>query len=79
MSEIKTEKLKVFFKEHEKIEQANLLVIGAGGIGCELMKCLSLVGFTKASLVNQILTAGGPGHDRCDQLEPPVSVQTRAR
>lgn len=31
---------------------ANLLVVGAGGIGCELMKCLSLTGFRKIKVID---------------------------
>ena len=30
-----------------KIQTSNVLVVGAGGIGCELVKSLSMTGFTK--------------------------------
>jgi len=35
-----------------KIHSSNLLVVGAGGIGCEVMKTLSLTGFKKITIVN---------------------------
>jgi ubiquitin-like 1-activating enzyme E1 B len=35
----------------KKLVSANLLVVGAGGIGCEVMKTLSLTGFTKVTIV----------------------------
>ena len=35
-----------------KIHSSNLLVVGAGGIGCEVMKTLSLTGFRKITIVN---------------------------
>jgi ubiquitin-like 1-activating enzyme E1 B len=34
-----------------QIKEANLLVVGAGGIGCELLKNLVLAGFSKIDLV----------------------------
>lgn len=34
------------------IQTSNLLVVGAGGIGCELVKSLSLSGFTKISIID---------------------------
>jgi ubiquitin-like 1-activating enzyme E1 B len=37
-----------------KIHQSNLLVVGAGGIGCEVMKTLSLTGFKKITIVNLV-------------------------
>ena len=37
-----------------KIHSSNLLVVGAGGIGCEVMKTLSLTGFKKITIVNLI-------------------------
>ena len=33
------------------IEKAKLLVVGAGGIGCELLKNLILTGFTQIEVV----------------------------
>jgi molybdopterin/thiamine biosynthesis adenylyltransferase len=35
----------------EKIETSNILIIGAGGIGCELIKALSLSGFKNLTVV----------------------------
>jgi len=37
-----------------KILNANVLVVGAGGIGCELMKTLSMTGFQKITIVSKI-------------------------
>jgi ubiquitin-like 1-activating enzyme E1 B len=34
------------------VRESNVLVVGAGGIGCELMKCLSLTGFKKCSIID---------------------------
>jgi len=31
---------------------SKLLVVGAGGIGCELIKCLSMTGFKKLSVID---------------------------
>ena len=39
-------------KYREKAEKANLLVVGAGGIGCELIKNLVLAGFVNLVVVN---------------------------
>jgi ubiquitin-like 1-activating enzyme E1 B len=36
----------------EKIKKSNLLVVGAGGIGCEVMKTLSITGFKKITIVS---------------------------
>lgn len=38
-------------KYREKAEKANLLVVGAGGIGCELIKNLVLAGFVNLVVV----------------------------
>jgi len=38
-----------------KIKEANLLVVGAGGIGCELLKNLVLAGFSKIDLVSRLI------------------------
>lgn len=35
-----------------KIEDVNLLVVGAGGIGCELLKNLVLAGFPQMTVVD---------------------------
>ena len=50
----KLEQLKIIYGEEiaSKIQKSNLLVVGAGGIGCELVKCLSLTGFTKISIID---------------------------
>jgi ubiquitin-like 1-activating enzyme E1 B len=34
-----------------RITSSNVLVVGAGGIGCELMKTLSVTGFKQISIV----------------------------
>lgn len=34
------------------INSSKLLVVGAGGIGCELVKCLSLSGFTQITIID---------------------------
>ena len=36
----------------QKILTANVLVVGAGGIGCELLKCLSITGFTRVKIID---------------------------
>ena len=41
-------------KYREKAEKANLLVVGAGGIGCELIKNLVLSGFVNLVVVSII-------------------------
>ena len=50
----KAEQLKIIYGEEtaNKISSSNLLVVGAGGIGCELVKSLSLSGFTKISIID---------------------------
>ena len=53
---IKRSKLELIYgcELSEKIRKAKVLVVGAGGIGCELMKCLSLTGFTDIKIVYSI-------------------------
>ena len=36
----------------EKVDNSKLLVVGAGGIGCELIKNLVLTGFRQIDLVS---------------------------
>lgn len=50
---IKPSKLEMIYGQEtaSKILDSNLLVVGAGGIGCELMKILSITGFQKVSIV----------------------------
>ena len=36
----------------QTLNTANVLVVGAGGIGCELVKCLSVTGFKKLSVID---------------------------
>lgn len=45
--------LKLIYGEElaEKVATARLLVVGAGGIGCEVMKTLSVTGFTQVIIV----------------------------
>lgn len=50
---IKPTKLKMLYgaETAEKVTNANVLVVGAGGIGCELVKVMSMTGFTKFTIV----------------------------
>ena len=50
----KSDQLKMIYGEEtaKVIQTSNLLVVGAGGIGCELVKSLSLSGFTKISIID---------------------------
>jgi ubiquitin-like 1-activating enzyme E1 B len=52
---IKVNKLELIYGKQvaETILSSNVLVVGAGGIGCELMKTLSVTGFPKVSIVIQ--------------------------
>ena len=51
---IKKDKLEIIYGPEiaQKVLQANVLVVGAGGIGCELVKCLSMTGFSKLSVID---------------------------
>ena len=49
--------LKLIYGEElaERVTKARLLVVGAGGIGCEVMKTLSVTGFTQVTIVKKRL------------------------
>lgn len=53
---LKLDKLKLIYGDEValKITSSNVLVVGAGGIGCELMKTLSMTGFKKITIVTHI-------------------------
>ena len=42
----------------ETVENSHVLVVGAGGIGCELIKNLVLTGFKNLSIVSSLLYEG---------------------
>ena len=47
----------VFQPDHGiKVSEAKLLVVGAGGIGCELLKNLVLTGFKNIKVVSVVTT-----------------------
>ena len=49
----------VFEPEHgTKVTDAKLLVVGAGGIGCELLKNLVLTGFKNITVVVKVQGVG---------------------
>ena len=50
---IKSSKLEMIYGKEvtDRILVSNVLVVGAGGIGCELMKTLSMTGFQKIQIV----------------------------
>eukprot|EP00347_Sterkiella_histriomuscorum_P011663 403371592 len=54
MSVIKQAKLELIYGKETaaKIINSNVLVVGAGGIGCELMKTLSVTGFIKITIID---------------------------
>ena len=47
--------LKLIYGEElaERVTKARILVVGAGGIGCEVMKTLSVTGFTQVTIVKK--------------------------
>jgi ubiquitin-like 1-activating enzyme E1 B len=51
---IKASKLEKIYGQEiaDKVQSAKVLVVGAGGIGCELVKCLSLTGFKHLSVID---------------------------
>ncbi len=52
---LKYSKLELIYGKEvaDKIMTANTLVVGAGGIGCEVMKTLSVTGFRKVTIVRR--------------------------
>ena len=50
----KAEQLKLIYGDEiaQQILTSNVLIVGAGGIGCELVKSLSLSGFKKISIID---------------------------
>lgn len=42
-----------------KINESKLLVVGAGGIGCEVLKNLVMTGFSDIEIVSDAQLAGG--------------------
>ena len=46
--------LKLIYDERTAlaIQNANILIVGAGGIGCELVKVLSMSGFLKMQIID---------------------------
>jgi ubiquitin-like 1-activating enzyme E1 B len=51
---LKQQKLEIIYGKElsDKILDAKVLVVGAGGIGCELVKVLSMTGFTKLAVID---------------------------
>ena len=35
-----------------KLQKAHILIVGAGGIGCEILKNMALMGFTNLELID---------------------------
>ncbi len=54
----KVEKLELIYGKEtaKKILACNVLVVGAGGIGCEVMKTLSVTGFKRVTVVSSSLS-----------------------
>jgi len=51
---LKQQKLEIIYGKElsQRILTAKVLVVGAGGIGCELVKVLSMTGFTKLAVID---------------------------
>ena len=51
---LKQQKLEIIYGAElaQKVLCAKVLVVGAGGIGCELVKCLSMTGFSNLSVID---------------------------
>ena len=51
---LKQSKLEIIYGQElaAKVLASNVLVVGAGGIGCELVKCLSMTGFKRLSVID---------------------------
>lgn len=56
MSAIKQTKLELIYGKEtaKRVLGSKVLVVGAGGIGCELMKSLSLTGFSNINIVSKL-------------------------
>lgn len=50
----KQSKLEIIYGKElaQKVLAAKVLVVGAGGIGCELVKVLSMTGFTQLAVID---------------------------
>lgn len=48
----KTLRLLYSQETYNKVKEANILIVGVGGIGCELLKCLTEAGFRKFTLID---------------------------
>lgn len=77
----------------DKIHASKVLVVGAGGIGCELLKNLVMMGFEDIEIVpatfQQLLFsplmilfssfADRSGYNRCEQFESSIFVSETSR